>query len=95
MGNGQEAIEEYKERTRNARRIDIAKIVTPAKSIITMILDHEYADDSNVKYLCQSDDGRQKWKRGPKEYNFYWVKLTKAYWDSQADSQHETPDDEP
>ncbi len=94
MGNAQEAIKEYEARTSDARRLDATKIVTPAKSIVTMILDHEYDDDSKVKYLCQADNGRQKWKRDPKEYNFYWVKLIKAYWDSQVDSQLNTPDDD-
>ncbi len=95
MGNAQEAIEEYEQRTRNARRVDITKIVTPkTRSIITMILNHEYSDDGEVKYLCQSNDGQQKWKKDLKEYNFYWVKLTKDYWTNQADSQLKTPNDE-
>ncbi len=95
MGNAQEAIEEYEARTSDARRVDAAENVTPkVKSIITMILDHEYSDDGKVKYLCQADDGRQKWKSGPEEYNFYWVQLTKKYWQSQVDSQLNHPDDE-
>ncbi len=56
-----------------------------------MILDHEYSDDGKVKYLCQAEDGRQKWKSRPEEYNFYWVQLTKEYWQSQLDSQLDHP----
>ncbi len=93
MGNAQEAIEEYENRDDSARRLD-APDPKPAKSPIVTILDHEYSDDGNVKYLCQAVDGRQKWKYGPKEYNFYWVKLTKDYWQSQVDSQYDHPEDE-
>ncbi len=59
-----------------------------------MILDHEYSDDGKVKYLCQAEDGRQKWKSGPEEYNFYWVQLMKEYWQSQLDSQLDHLNDE-
>ncbi len=93
MGNAQEAIEEYENRNDSARRLD-APEPKPAKSPIAMILDHEYADDGKVKYLCQAVDGRQKWKTGPIEYNFYWVKLMEDYWQSQADSQYDLPEDE-
>ncbi len=47
-----------------------------------------------MKYLCQSNDGRQKWKTGPKEYNFYWVKLVKEYWLNDAEKGQQGPDDE-
>ncbi len=58
MGNAQEAIKEYEQRTSNVRQVDAAKIETPkVKSIIVMILDHEYSDDGKVKYLCQAEDG--------------------------------------
>ncbi len=78
MGNAQEAIEEYEQRTANVRQVNVAENVTPkAKSIIATILDHEYSDDGKVKYLCQAEDGQQKWKSRPEEYNFYWVQLTK------------------
>ncbi len=93
MGNAQEAIEEYENRIDSARRLD-APESKPAKSPISMILDHEYSDDGEVKYLCQAVDGRQKWKVGPKGYNFYWDKLTESYWQSQIDSQLDHPDDE-
>ncbi len=59
-----------------------------------MILDHEYSDDRKRKYLCQAADGHQKWKHGQEEYNFYWVKLVKDYWQSQSDSQYDHPGDE-
>ncbi len=94
MGNAQEAIEEYENKNDSARRLDAPKIITkPTKSPIATILDHEYSDDGKVKYLCQAVDGRQKWKFGPEEYNFYWVKLTKDYWQSQVDSQYDHPED--
>ncbi len=57
MGHAQEAIEEYETRTSDIRRLDDTKNETPTKSIVTMILDHKYSDNSEVKYLCQSDDG--------------------------------------
>ncbi len=53
MGNAQEAIEEYKERTHDARRVDIAKIVLQTYQNVAMILDHEYSDNGNIKYLVQ------------------------------------------
>ncbi len=92
MGNAQEAIKEYEGWVDHARRVH-TKIVTPERSIVTMILDHEYATDGQVKYLCQSDNGHQKWKIGLDEYNYYWVQLTKTYWANQADEQNETPKD--
>ncbi len=95
MGIAQEAIEEYEQRTSNIRQVNAAKIETPKiKSTIAMILDHKYSNDGKVKYLCQAEDGQQKWKFGPEEYNFYWVKLTKEYWQSQLDSQLDHLDDE-
>ncbi len=48
MGNAQEAIEEYEERTCHARRVDVAKIVTPNNKIVTMILNHEYLDNGDI-----------------------------------------------
>ncbi len=95
MGNAQEAIEEYENRENNARGLETLEPgPRPAKSRVTLILDHEYSDDGKVKYLCQAEDGRQKWKYGPKEYNAYWVKLTEDYWQSQVDSQYDLPEDE-
>ncbi len=95
MGNAQEAIEEYEERTSNARRMDIAKIITLTDKTITMILDHEYLDNGDVKYLIQRHDGLQKWIKPQAEYCFTWVELLKEYWANQADTQNETPDDKP
>ncbi len=95
MGNAQEAIEEYENRENSARRLDAHDSETcPAKSPVALILDHEYSDDGKVKYLCQAVDGRQKWKYGPGEYNLYWDKLTEDYWQGQADSQYDLPEDE-
>ncbi len=89
-----------KKRSKNTRTVTTAPedLTLPepktAKSPITIILDHEYSDDGKVKYLCQAADGRQKWKSGPGEYNFYWVKLTKEYWENQLDSQYDHLDNE-
>ncbi len=95
MGNAQEVIEEYERRTSDVRQVDATKIEVPkVKSAIATILDHKYSDDGKVKYLCQAEDGRQKWKSRPEEYNFYWVQLTKEYWQSQLDSQLDNLDDE-
>ncbi len=95
MGNAQEAIEEYGERTCHARRIDAAKIITLTDKTITMILNREYSDNGDVKYLVQRHDGLQKWIKPRAEYCFAWVELLKEYWANQVDSQYETPDDEP
>ncbi len=47
MGNAQEAIEEYEERTNSVRRLDAVKIVTRTHQNTSMILDHEYQNDGN------------------------------------------------
>ncbi len=59
MGNAQEAIEEYEERTNSVRRLDTIKIVTRTHQNATMILAHEYQNDKTARYLAQWDDGSQ------------------------------------
>ncbi len=60
-----------------------------------MILDHEYSNDGKVKYLCEADDGRQKWKKPPEEYNFYWLELIKTYWKNESDDKEPLTWDDP
>ncbi len=53
MGNAQEAIEEYEQRTHDARRVDIAKTVTPDENkCVTMVLNFKY-EDKSCFYLVQ------------------------------------------
>ncbi len=95
MGNAQEAIEEYEEQMHNARRVDITKIVPQTYKNVTMILDHEYSENGDVRYLTQWQDGLQKWVKTLENYCFEWTKLLKEYWANQADAQDKTPDNEP
>ncbi len=60
MGNAQEAIDEYEERTNSVRRLDATKIVTRNHQNATMILDHEYQNNGTTRYLAQWDDGSQR-----------------------------------
>ncbi len=61
MGNAQEAMKEYEQRTSEVRRMDPAKITTPHENkCITMILDFKY-EDRACHYLAQRLDGKQKW----------------------------------
>ncbi len=54
MGNTQEAIEDYENRNDSARRLNAVKIVTTSTDkTITIILDHEYSDNGDCKYLVQ------------------------------------------
>ncbi len=73
MGNAQEAIEEYEERTNSVRRLDATEIVTRTYRNIAMILDHKYNDHGDVGYLGQWPDGSQKWVVPPKAYCFEWL----------------------
>ncbi len=79
MGNAQEVIEEYENQNSHTRRIDVAKIVTLTDKTITMILNHKYSDNGDVKYLVQRHDGLQKWIKPWAEYCFAWVELLKKY----------------
>ncbi len=77
MGNAQEAIEEYKQRMSDARRIDITKIVTPNENKrVTIILDFKY-EDCSCYYLAQCLDGKQKWVKDS-DIDI-WGNLIKAY----------------
>ncbi len=88
MGNTQEAIKDYENRNNSARRLDTIKIVTTlTDKTITMILDHEYSDNGDCKYLVQRHDGLQKWIRPPQEYSFEWLKLVKKYWANQTEDE--------
>ncbi len=90
MGNAQEAIEEYEQRMSDARRVDIAKIVTPDKNkCVTMILNFKYEDHACC-YLAQWLDGKQKWVRDP-DIDI-WGPLIEEYWNS---SQSNSEDDKP
>ncbi len=54
MGNAQEAIADYAHRNDSARRLDATKTVTTlTNKTVTMILDHEYSDNGDCKYLIQ------------------------------------------
>ncbi len=83
MGNAQEAIEEYEEKTNSIRRLDATEIVTRNHQNATMILDHEYQNDKTARYLTQWDDGSQQWIRDSRSYCFEWTQLLKQYWENQ------------
>ncbi len=54
MGNTQEAIAEYEARKADVRKMDIAKIATPdTYKAIAMILEHNYSDSGDIRYLVQ------------------------------------------
>ncbi len=93
MGNAQEAIQDYKVKVSRTRQVDLAKIVTSNDKAVTMILDHEYLDNSDVHYLTQWHDRFQKWIRNPDEV--IWVALLEEYWDNQRSIQYDSPEDEP
>ncbi len=96
MGNAQEAIEDYENRNNSARRLDATKIVTMlTDKTVTMVLDHEYSDNGDCKYLVQQHDGLQKWIRPPQEYSFEWLELVKEYWANQAEDQEPATWDDP
>ncbi len=96
MGNAQEAIEDYENRNDSARRLDATKIATTlTDKTITLILDHEYSDNGDCKYLAQWHDGLQKWIKPPQEYCFEWLKLVKEYWANQAEDKEPATWDDP
>ncbi|SJL18610.1 uncharacterized protein ARMOST_22207 [Armillaria ostoyae] len=63
MGNAQEAIAEYEEKMGSNERVSVVKIATP-KSPLTMVLNHHF-DGKDISYLCQREDGTQKWVKNP------------------------------
>ncbi len=89
MGNAQEAIEEYEERTSSVRRLDAIKIVTRTHQNATMILDHEYQNNKTARYLAQWDDGSQQWIQDSRSYCFEWTQLLKQYWENQLASDQD------
>ncbi len=87
MGNTQEAIEEYEKQTSDARRVDIAKIITPDENkCVTMILDFKY-EDRDCCYLAQRLDGKQKWVWNPDMD--IWGPLIEEYWSSSRSNSEE------
>ncbi|SJL15540.1 uncharacterized protein ARMOST_19041 [Armillaria ostoyae] len=93
MGNAEEAIAEYKEKTGCNERVNIVKIATPSSRALTMILDHDYQDNSDVFYLAQRRDRTQKWVKNPNKT--LWKEFLDKYWASQADAQYDSPPEEP
>lgn len=91
MENAQEAIEEYEQKTNHIRRVESKAPPSP----VTMILDHEYDNHGMAKYLCQAEDGRQKWKAGPREYNARWDELVREYWNNAEDDKDPLTWDDP
>ncbi len=80
MGNAQEAIEDYENQNDSVRRLDATQIITTlTNKMVTIILDHEYSDNGDCKYLVQRHDGLQKWIKPPQEYCFEWLQLVKEY----------------
>ncbi len=86
MGNAQDATEEYKNWIGHARQVD-AEIVPQTYKNVAMILDHEYADNGNMKYRVQRQNGFQKWVKLPQEYCFEWLQLVKEYWANQTENE--------
>ncbi|SJL11766.1 uncharacterized protein ARMOST_15175 [Armillaria ostoyae] len=63
MGNAKEAIADYEAKTQSNERVAIVKIAT-SKSPLAMVLNHHF-DGEDVSYLCQREDGTQKWVKNP------------------------------
>ncbi|SJL04343.1 uncharacterized protein ARMOST_07709 [Armillaria ostoyae] len=63
MGNAQEAIAEYEAKTQSNERVAVVKIAT-SKSPLAMVLNHHF-DGEDISYLCQREDGTQKWVKNP------------------------------
>ncbi|SJL13786.1 uncharacterized protein ARMOST_17234 [Armillaria ostoyae] len=76
MGNAQEAIADYEAKTQSNERVAVVKIAT-SKSPLTMVLNHHF-DGEDISYLCQREDGTQKWVKNPDVTQFdnflveYW-----------------------
>ncbi|SJL02762.1 uncharacterized protein ARMOST_06098 [Armillaria ostoyae] len=85
MGNAQEAIAEYEEKTRSNERVSVVKIAT--SSPLEMILDHSY-DGEDVSYLCQRQNGTQKWVMNP---DARFKDFIDEYWNNQYETQFELP----
>ncbi|SJL10435.1 uncharacterized protein ARMOST_13821 [Armillaria ostoyae] len=63
MGNTQEAIADYETKMGSNERVSVVKIAT-SKSPLAMVLDHHF-DGEDISYLCQREDGTQKWVKNP------------------------------
>ncbi|SJL19064.1 uncharacterized protein ARMOST_22671 [Armillaria ostoyae] len=63
MGNAQEAIAEYEAKMGSNERVSVVKIAT-SKSPLTMVLNHHF-DGEDISYLCQRENGTQKWVKNP------------------------------
>ncbi|SJL04701.1 uncharacterized protein ARMOST_08071 [Armillaria ostoyae] len=63
MGNAQEAIAEYEAKMGSNERVSTVKIAT-TKSPLAMVLNHHF-DGEDISYLCQREDGTQKWVKNP------------------------------
>ncbi|SJL00960.1 uncharacterized protein ARMOST_04273 [Armillaria ostoyae] len=63
MGNAQEAIIEYEAKMGSNERVSVVKIAT-SKSPLAMVLNHHF-DGEDISYLCQREDGTQKWVKNP------------------------------
>ncbi|SJL03595.1 uncharacterized protein ARMOST_06952 [Armillaria ostoyae] len=50
-------------------------------------------DNGDVHYLTQRNNGTQKWVKNPDEAQ--WKEFLNEYWASQADTQYESPLEEP
>ncbi|SJL06240.1 uncharacterized protein ARMOST_09576 [Armillaria ostoyae] len=76
MGNAQEAIAEYEEKMGSNERVSVVKIAT-SPSPLAMVLNHHF-DGEDISYLCQREDGMQKWVKNPDVTQFenflvkYW-----------------------
>ncbi len=90
MGNAQEAIEDYENRTNSTRRLDATKTVTPQENKrVTMILNFKYEDQSCF-YLAQCQDGKQKWVKDLDPD--IWHDIIQDYWYSVcSDSDNDEP----
>ncbi len=86
MGNAQEVIEEYEQRTGSVRRLDATK---DENKCVTMILDFKYEDHA-CHYLTQRLDGKQQWVKDPDVE--LWGHLVEDYWNSQrSNSDNDKP----
>ncbi|SJL08909.1 uncharacterized protein ARMOST_12283 [Armillaria ostoyae] len=63
MGNAQEAIAEYEAKMGSNERVNVVKIAT-SRSPLAMVLNHHF-DGEDISYLCQREDGTQKWVKNP------------------------------
>ncbi|SJK98309.1 uncharacterized protein ARMOST_01574 [Armillaria ostoyae] len=63
MGNAQEAIADYEKKMGSNERVSVVKIAT-SKSPLAMVLNHHF-DGEDISYLCQREDGTQKWVKNP------------------------------